>query len=372
MQLERGLKRMDLEKRLSLIEEVGEEILTRDELRQLLQTKAHPVAYDGFEPSGKIHLAQGVLRAININKMAKAGCKFVMFVADWHGWANNKMGGDLEKIQTVGKYFIEVWKQTGMDLKNVEFVWASGLLSRREYWKTVMQVARNSTLKRILRTTQIMGRSEDETLQASQIIYPCMQAADIFEMNIDIAQLGMDQRKVNVLARELADSLKKKKPVAVHHHMLLGLSGLKPEAQALNETEKQVQFKMSKSNPDSAVFMTDSKSEIERKINKAYCLEKSAENNPVLEYCQYIIFNHEKFGGKMKIERPAKFGGDVTYDSYSALESDFVAGKLHPMDLKKATANCIDQLVAPVREHFEKNKKAAELLRLVQSFEVTR
>ncbi len=363
---------MDLEKRLQLIEAVGEEIITREELRQLLQAKAHPVAYDGFEPSGKIHIAQGVLRAINVNKMTKAGCKFIMFIADWHAWANNKMGGDFEKIQIVGNYFIEVWKQTGMDLKNVEFVWASELLKKQAYWKTVMQVARHSTLKRVLRTTQIMGRSEDETLQASQILYPCMQAADIFELNVDIAQLGMDQRKVNVLARELADSLKKKKPVAVHHHMLLGLSGVKPVAGEMSEAQQQTEFKMSKSNPDSAIFMTDSKSEIERKISKAYCPEKSAENNPVLEYCRYLVFNHEKFRGKIKIERQAKFGGDVEYHSYSELETDFVSGKLHPMDLKKATADCIDQVVAPVRQHFEKNKKAAELLQQVQSFEVTR
>jgi tyrosyl-tRNA synthetase len=363
---------MDLEKRLALIEEVGEEVITREELRQLLESNVHPVAYDGFEPSGRIHIAQGVLRAINVNKMTKAGCKFIMFVADWHGWANNKMGGDLEKIRLVGKYFIEVWKQTEMDLKKTEFVWASELLSKQEYWKTVMQIARESTLKRVLRTTQIMGRSEDESLQASQILYPCMQAADIFEMNVDIAQLGMDQRKVNVLARELAPSLKKKKPVAVHHHMLLGLSGQKPGAPELEQREKQIQFKMSKSNPDSAIFMTDSKEEIERKIGKAYCLEKSVENNPVLEYCKYLVFNHEKFGGKMKIERPAKFGGDAEYSSFSALESDFLAGKLHPLDLKKATVGYVDRLVAPVREHFEKNKKARDLLQQVQSFEVTR
>lgn len=43
---------MDLEKRLALIERVGEEIITREELRELLQTKEHPIAYDGFEPSG--------------------------------------------------------------------------------------------------------------------------------------------------------------------------------------------------------------------------------------------------------------------------------------------------------------------------------
>src|SRR3989344_7579493 len=194
---------MKADGRFELVKQVGEEIITEEELRQLLEEKKHPIAYDGFEPSNVIHIAQGVMRAININKLTKAGIKFKMLVADWHGWANNKMGGDLDRIQNVGKYFIEVWKACDMDFENVEFVWASELLNNREYWKTVMQIARHSTVKRILRTVQIMGRSESESLQASHIIYPCMQAADIFHLKADICQLGMDQRKVNVLAREI-------------------------------------------------------------------------------------------------------------------------------------------------------------------------
>ncbi|MBU0535740.1 MAG: tyrosine--tRNA ligase, partial [Nanoarchaeota archaeon] len=101
---------MDIESRMDLIRQVGEEIITEEDLKSLLETKKDPIAYDGFEPSGHLHIAQGLLRAININKMTKAGCKFKMWVADWFSWANNKMGGDLEKIQTVGKYQIEVWK----------------------------------------------------------------------------------------------------------------------------------------------------------------------------------------------------------------------------------------------------------------------
>ena len=168
------VEKLSVDERMKLIKEVGEEIIEENELKELLARKKSIVAYDGFEPSGKIHIAQGILRAINVNKMIKAGIRFKMFVADWHGWANNKMGGDLKKIQTVGKYFIEVWKACGMDLKNVEFVWASDLLNNREYWKTVMQVARSTTVKRIIRCGQIMGRKEGEVLQASQIIYPCM------------------------------------------------------------------------------------------------------------------------------------------------------------------------------------------------------
>lgn len=358
---------MDLQKRLNLIKEVGEEIITEQELKELLKKKKNPIAYDGFEPSGNIHIAQGILRAINVNKMTKAGCKFIMLVADWHGWANNKMGGDLEKIQTVGKYYIEVWKASGMDLKNVNFIWVSELVKDTEYWKKVMQIARNNTVKRIMRCSQIMGRSESESLSAAQILYPCMQCADIFHLKADITQLGMDQRKVNVLAREVGPKLGYWKPVIISHYMLMGLG--EPSSDAGDVIEKAIEMKMSKSNPDSAIFMTDTKEEVERKIKKAYCPEKQVNENPILEYCKYIIF--ERFNS-IKIERPAKFGGNLAIKSYSDLEKLYLKGDLHPLDLKNAVAKYINELLEPVREHFKKDKKAAELLKKVKSYEVTR
>ena len=64
--------RMKTEEKIKLIKEVGEEILTEEELTTLFESKKHPVAYDGFEPSGtNIHIAQGLLRAININKITQ-------------------------------------------------------------------------------------------------------------------------------------------------------------------------------------------------------------------------------------------------------------------------------------------------------------
>jgi tyrosyl-tRNA synthetase len=39
---------------------------------------------------------------------APTGCTFVFWVADWFAQLNNKMGGDLDNIRTVGLYFIEV------------------------------------------------------------------------------------------------------------------------------------------------------------------------------------------------------------------------------------------------------------------------
>lgn len=358
---------MDITSKIELIKQVGEEIVTEEDLKALLETKEHPVAYDGFEPSGNIHIAQGILRTINVNKMIKAGCKFKMWVADWFGWMNNKLGGDLEKIQTTGKYLIEVWKACGMDMDGVEFIWAKDVMNDDEYWKKVVTIGRLNSVKRITRCAQIMGRKESETLSAAQIFYPCMQCADIFHLKADITQLGMDQRKVNMLAREVAPKLGFKKPVVVSHHMLMGLG--KPPATELKGADRGIELKMSKSKPDSAIFMTDSEEDIKRKLNKAYCPEGVVEENPVLEYCKYMIF--EKFDS-LKIERPAKFGGDLEFTNYDELVKVFENKELHPMDLKQAVAKYINDLVKPVREHFEKNAKAKELLNQVKSFEVTR
>ncbi len=363
---------MEINKRLELIKQVGEEIITEEELAKLLKEKTQPIAYDGFEPSGtNIHIAQGLLRAININKMTKAGCKFKILVADWHAWANNKLGGNLENIKTVGKYLIEVWKACDIDLDNVEFLWVSDFVKDDNYWKKVMQVARHSTVKRITRCSQIMGRSEKETLQASQILYPCMQCADIFHLNVDITQLGMDQRKCTVLAREIGPKLGYWKPVAVHHHMLMGLKGIDTlkTGDGFTKRDFSIHMKMSKSDPNSAIFMNDSEDMIKGKINKAYCPEKTIEFNPILEYCKYIIF--ERFDS-FKVERPEKWGGNLEFKSYEELEKEFSEGKLHPMDLKQSVAKYLNQLLGPVRKRLEKNKTAQKLIKEIVTFKVTR
>ena len=351
---------MNTEDKLDIIRSFAQEILTNEELKKLLETKEDIIAYDGFEPSGNPHIAQGLIRAININKLTSIGIKFKMFVADWHAWANNKYDGDLDKIQTCGKYLIEVWKASGMDLKNVEFVWASELVKDPDYWKMVMQIARTSTIKRIIRTGQIMGRKEGEVLQSSQILYPLMQAADIFYLNADIAQLGMDQRKVNVLAREIGEKLFGRKPIAIHHHMLLGLKEPPKDPE-----DRLLALKMSKSRPETAIFMMDSSKQVEKKIKEAFCPEGVAEENPILDYARQIIF--EKFK-TFKIERPKKFGGDIEFSNYEALEEAFKDKKVHPLDLKLAVAERINELLEPVREHFQNNEEARNLFNKVQSF----
>ena len=372
---------MNIQDRLSLIKQVGEEIISEEELKKLLESGEQLIAYDGFEPSGQIHIAQGLLRAINVNKMIKAGVKFKMLVADWHALTNNKMGGDLEKIKTIGRYFIEVWKASGMDMAHVEFLWASDIVKDPDYWQLVIRVGMTNKLARFIRTAEFMGREDSsEKLTAAQIMYPCMQIADIFTLGAKITQLGMDQRKVNMLAREIGPQLGFWKPVVVSHHMLMGLG--KPPSKNADTATRAIENKMSKSNPDSAIFMTDTTDDIKRKINKAYCLEGDIKENPILEYCKYIIFEsfdstllklpQVSFPTEFVVERPEKWGGNLSFKTYEELEKTFAEKKLHPQDLKQAVIVLLDKLLQPVRTHFETNEEAKKLLETVKSFQVTR
>lgn len=359
---------MDIEEKIKLVKEVGEEIISEDELRELFLKKKNPIAYDGFEPSGKIHIAQGLLRAINVNKLTRTGIKMRFWVADWFAMLNNKMGGDLEKIKIVGEYFVEVWKASGMDLKNVEFILTSDYIKEHpEYWETVLKLSQHATIQRVLRCGQIMGREESTANPSSQILYPLMQAADIHHLEADIAQLGMDQRKVNMLARDIFPKIGLKAPIAVHHHMLMGLT--EPKETDKTGADAAIAKKMSKSNPDSAIFMTDTEEEIKNKFKKAYCPEGKVEDNPILDYCKHIVFERVD---KFIIERPEKYGGNLEFTSYQDLEKKFKNKEIHPLDLKTATAKYINSFLEPVRQHFAKNKKAKQLLEKVNSYQVTK
>eukprot|EP01114_Cavostelium_apophysatum_P021578 TRINITY_DN7574_c0_g1_i1.p1 TRINITY_DN7574_c0_g1~~TRINITY_DN7574_c0_g1_i1.p1 ORF type:complete len:410 (+),score=117.89 TRINITY_DN7574_c0_g1_i1:36-1232(+) len=346
------------EEKFELMRSIGEECIQESELKTLLEKKPNPICYDGFEPSGRMHIAQGILKSINVNKCTKSGCTFVFWVADWFALLNNKMGGDIKKIRVVGEYMIEVWKACGMNMDQVKFVWTSDEINSHsnEYWLRVMDIARRFNLARIKRCSQIMGRKESDDLSAAQIFYPCMQCADIFHLKADICQLGKDQRKVNMLAREYCKEVKIKfPPIILSHHMLMGL--------------KEGQEKMSKSDPESAIFMEDTEADVNLKIKRAFCPPAVVNGNPLFDYLKHLVF--QKFDSFV-IQRSEANGGNITYTSYDDAVKDYESGKLHPGDLKSGLAKAINEMIAPVRSHFEKDANAKKLLTQVKAWRPTK
>ncbi len=342
---------MDVEERLALVtREPTEEVVTAGELRALLEAKAHPKHYIGLEISGALHLGSLILTGFKINDFIKAGIDTTVFLADWHTYINDKLGGDWNKIKKISQYYAEAFR---FFCPGVNIVLGSDLYRQREnYWEEFVRFSKHMTLARTMRSLTIMGRSEAEkNLDLSQLLYPPMQSVDIKALNLDIVHAGMDQRKIHMLVREIFPKLGWKVPVVVHHHLLPDLS--EPAGTSLDENaaeDAKISSKMSKSKPASGILVHDDEKAIRDKISKAFCPVGVAESNPILELVRYVVFHQfEEF----VIERPAKYGGGTTYSSYSDVEREFVAKKIHPMDLKGATATYVNRIIEPVQRHFK-------------------
>jgi len=367
--------------KFDLIKKNTEEIMTEEDLKSLLDSGIKIKHYIGFEISGKIHLGTGLMCMSKVKDFMDAGIDCSIFLADWHSWINDKLGGNRETIKKIaGGYFKEGLKASlkcfGGNPDKLKFILGSDLYHNNDsYWATMVDISKNTTLARMMRSITIMGRKEGESVDFAKLIYPPMQVADIFIQGINLPHAGLDQRKAQVIARDVALKIKTApltdqkgnqiKPVAVHHHLILGLG--KPPVWPVPKEQLQELWsalKMSKSKPDTCIFIHDSPDEIKRKIKQAFCLEGEVEFNPILDWVKYLIFRDSK--SKLEIKRLEKFGGDVVYTSYNNLEKDFAEKKLHPMDLKNAVAEKLIQILEPARKHFEQPKVKRMLEELEQ------
>jgi tyrosyl-tRNA synthetase len=331
--------------RFDLIVRGAEEIVTEEELAALLEGKERIRSYVGFEPSGLMHIGQGFVIARKVIDFSEAGLDTIILLADWHAYINDKLDGNLENIKICGDYVRDCFIPLGVDPQKTEFLFAHELVGRREYWQKVLSISKNATVSRMRRAMTIMGRKEEDAdIDASKLIYPAMQAADIVELDLDIALGGMDQRHAHMLLRDVAEKIGARKPVAIHTPLLAGLQG--------GGRMDSFEGKMSKSRPETFISIHEEPDAVEKKIRKAFCPEGDIQDNPVLDICRLIIFPEiEEF----KVEREEKFGGDVVFTSFGELSRAFGGRELHPSDLKNATTRYLNEILEPVRAYFEKN-----------------
>ncbi|NPA97454.1 MAG: tyrosine--tRNA ligase [Crenarchaeota archaeon] len=354
---------MDAEERFRIATRNTVEVVTEEELRKLLSEVEHPKAYLGFEPSGLFHIGW-LVWAYKVADLVEIGVDFTLLAATWHAWINDKLGGDLELIHRAAEHVVSVLEALGIPRTRVRVVKAEDLVSRVRYWEKILRIAKSVSLSRVKRALTIMGRRADEAeLDFSKLIYPLMQVADIFELGVDIALGGMDQRKAHMLARDVAEKLGFKKPVAIHTPLIPSLTGGSRMDMSRASDEELAEVKMSKSKPETAIFVVDSDEEIRRKIRKAYCPPREVEGNPIMAIAKHIIF--ARGPRRFVIERKPKYGGTIEVESYEELERIYVEGKLHPLDLKNAVAEELIKIVKPVREKLLQDPSSRQVLELI-------
>jgi len=328
---------MDPAERARLVARNTAEVVEEDELAALLEGEETPKAYIGYAPTGEMHIGHYT----TIRKLAdflRAGLEVTVLVADLHAHLDDaKSPWDLLDART--EYYrtaIEAMVDAaGADADDIEFVRGRDLELDPDYELSLLRMAAETTVSRAKRAGSEVVRQSDNP-RLGGLVYPLMQTQDVVALDADIAYGGIDQRGIYMFSREVLPKWGHDKPVCVFAPMLAGLTG----------------GKMSASEQESGIWLTDDDETIREKVGDAYCPAGEAEDNGVLQYLEYLLFPVLESRDELpfRVERPEEYGGDLAYDGYDALEADYVSGELHPADLKPAVGDAIADVVAPVRE----------------------
>ena len=330
---------MHFEERFELVSRKVDEVVTEDELKELLEKKEKPVAYIGDAPTGKMHTGHFITHR-KISDFLRAGFKFKVLLADIHAHLDD-LKSPFELLDARSEYYEECIKgmmdATGVDWSDLEFVKGSSFELDKDYMLDVLKMAADTTLNRTQRAAAEVVRYGDNP-KLGGFIYPLLQTEDVAALEADVAYGGVDQRGIYMLSRELLPKFGYKKPICVFAPLLTGLTG----------------GKMSASEKGSKIDLLDDEETIKEKMKAAYCPAGEKENNGVLEHLKYLVFpvlhsNDRKF----IIERPEKWGGDLVYKTYQEVENDYLSDELHPLDLKMAVADELIDILEPIRKRFE-------------------
>ncbi len=336
---------MDMEERFQLVKRNTEEIITEKELKDLLKKKKTPVVYWGTATTGKPSLAY-LFPALKIADLLKAGFHVKILLADLHAALDNVPWSVVEKRYNYYEKIIPLLiNATGADTKELELVKGSEMQLKPEYMYDVLQMSSHVSIHDATKAASDVVKMGDNP-KLSGIIYPIMQAVDEQYLCVDCQLGGTDQRKIMVLARENLPKIGYSSRIEIMNPLIPGLIGKK----------------MSSSDEKSKVDLLDDEETIKKKINDAECVAGNPDNG-VMAFLKYVIMTikgdrKEKF----IVKRDKKYGGDLEYTAYKQIEKDFVAKKLHPLDLKNSVAQEIIKILKPIqkeRKILEKLEKAA-------------
>ena len=333
---------MNVDEKMQLILRNSQEVITEDGLRKVLEEKKQPVVYIGISITGRPHIGYFVT-ILKLSDFLRAGFKVKLLLADLHGAMDNTPWNLLDKrFEYYSHVILKMFDSIGADVKNFEIVKGSDFQLSKEYFQDLMKMSTFTTVKDCIKAASDVVKSGDNP-KLSGLIYPIMQSLDEQYLDVDIQYGGLDQRKILVFARENLPKIGYKSRVEFMTPLIPGLSA---------------SGKMSSSDPNSKIGLLDDTKSIQSKLNKAFCPEKQVEDNGILAFCKYVLMTlKEDQGEKFTIERPEKFGGNISFKTYSELEEAYAQGKLHPMDLKQGLAKEIDLLLEPIRNDMKGKEK---------------
>ncbi|CAO1626559.1 unnamed protein product [Jaminaea pallidilutea] len=354
------------EEQVTLLTRDLDEVLGLDSLRKIVEAGERPLrCYWGTAPTSRPHIGYFVALA-KIADFLRAGIQVKILLADIHAFLDNlKAPIDLvrHRVNYYKHVLIAVFRAIGVPTDRLVFVVGSEYQLTQAYTMDVYRASALTTEHDAKKAGAEVVKQVASPLLSS-MLYPGLQGLDEQYLDVDFQFGGVDQRKIFTFAESLLPKLGYAKRAHLMNPMVPGLKG----------------SKMSSSDHGSKIDFLDSAESIRSKIKSAVCEPKStpSDGNGVLAFAKAVLLPiarlraeiapgsetpglAESFiaadapkGTLFSISRPEKFGGGYLYfPDYASLEASFTSGEVHPADLKKAVADALVKLLAPVQKTFE-------------------
>lgn len=325
------------EEKWHLISRNLQEIVGEDRIKAILKERDLKI-YWGTATTGKPHIAYFVPMC-KLGDFLKAGCEVTVLFADLHAYLDN-MKAPWELLAKRTEYYMRSLKAAlvsiDVPIEKLNFVKGSDYQLSREYTLDVYRLSSMVSEHDAKKAgAEVVKQSTNPLI--SGLLYPSLQGLDEEYLKCDAQFGGIDQRKIFMFAEEYLPKLGYTKRAHLMNPMVPGLTG----------------DKMSASEENSKIDLLETANSLKKKINTAFCEEGNVDQNGILSFTKHVLFPLSKTGN-IVLERPEKYGGNLTFNTYSEMHEAFRNKELHPGDLKDGVAKLLNTLLEPIRKEFEK------------------
>ncbi len=306
-----------------------------------VKNKKKFVMMTGLMPTGKFHLGH-LLVAQQFLIYQKLGAKIYIAVADIEAY--NARGQSLEDSRKIAiDEYITNYVALGLNPKNVEIYFQSDRSKDSEksnaYYRLQNILAKHATFNEFKAVYGDItpGKMVSSLLQASDMLHS--QLPEFENICPVVVPVGIDQDPHLRLARDMSKRIPIKftQLSSTYHQMIPGLKGAKS--------------KMSSSDPNSFIALTDNPKIVKNKINK-YAFSGGKET----------LEEHKRLGGNPDIDVSFQYLRmflEEDDDKLQEIYNDYKSGKLTTGELKKYT---IDKLNSFLKDHQAKREKAKKVI----------
>jgi len=216
--------------------------------------------FTGIRPTGNLTVANYVGAVKPTTDLLERGFRPLVFVADLHLLTTH----EAKEAKIFNSAVVSDYIALGLDPRKADIFVQSDL--RQEVFELTMYLMRHVSISELMRVPTLKDKLRDgersETASAFLANYPVMMAADILLQRAHFVPVGPDQIPHIELTRKIAERFNSNyqailplpSPQEVEPVKILGLKG---------------SGKMGKSHPQEAIFLTDSPSDISKKIKAA-------------------------------------------------------------------------------------------------------